>query len=103
MLGILSKTEPRIKYDSRARDSRSERKFRALGKIARDFSDYVAIARELDMVGGTAAHMHQHHRAFRARCELRHFRIFPERAYVVDYRSAGIECAPGDRGAPSID
>src|SRR5882757_5499775 len=103
MLGIFSKTEPRIKHDSRARNSRRERKLRAFSKKARDFSDHVAIARELDMVGGTAAHMHQHHRAFRARCELRHFRIVPERAYVVDYRSAGIECEPGDRGAPRID
>src|SRR6266576_825827 len=103
MLTVLRETQSRIEHDSRARDSRRERKLRALSKIARDFSDHVAIARELDMVGGTAAHMHQHHRAFRARCDLRHLRIMLERGHVVDYRRSGIECEPGDLSPPGID
>src|SRR5713101_5608838 len=103
MLTVLGETQPRVEHDSRARDVRPERKLRARREIARHFADYVAIACEFDMVGGTAPHMHQHHRAFRSRGELRHLGIVLERGNVVDYRGAGIECETGDRRAPGID
>src|SRR6266446_5765059 len=103
MLSVLRKTKPRIEHDSRACDSRVERKLRTLGEVARHFSDDVAIARELDMVSGSAPHMHQHHGAFRSRREIRHFRIVLERGYVIDNRRSGIEGETGDRCAARID
>src|ERR1700674_5013002 len=103
MLTVLRETQSWVEHDSRARDSRRERKLRALRQVVRHFTDHVAIACELDMVGGTAAHMHQHHCAFRARRKIRHLRIVLQRSYIVDYRRSRIECEPSDRRTPGID